>query len=424
MVLTVGLFDMDMSGGGDASSTMEGVKDDSLEEDFFFEHDSSALCTSLKSSHYPTLDSEALGQTLECVNQVGLSKSLEAEGKVNCTKLQYGLTMAETKKEDSLVVESETPFRVEECFDYSSHSKIVDKDDDNWFNHNLLFFSKQSSEVLDTMNPETFPKCSDAEILNCRNKLQDNSDIETELNLIGDPEFDQMPFWSTLTDKLEYPDHVETHPICCHKVVEQRTKQVKQNAKTEFCEKYYFLEEKEQSTNLTDTESDSKVQDQLMNTNIPNLRKSEANKRFSNVTGQLYLGYDPQIDISTTYLYSTKEAQVWQDNEEAVFPTGVIPLMGSLRTFGKLMNGAPCRTLFDSGATSVNISTTFYKQNKILHSYPKYSIPKITVKIADDSIMTATEAVKIVVNLRGHVFEIIAYLLDLGDSLDLIFGVK
>ena len=38
--------------------------------------------------------------------------------------------------------------------------------------------------------------------------------------------------------------------------------------------------------------------------------------------------------------------------------------------------------------------------------------------------MTATQAIKIVVNLRGHVFEIIAYLLDLGQSLDLIFGVK
>ena len=38
--------------------------------------------------------------------------------------------------------------------------------------------------------------------------------------------------------------------------------------------------------------------------------------------------------------------------------------------------------------------------------------------------MTATEVIKIVVNLRGHVFEIIAYLLDLGQSLDLIFCVQ
>ena len=79
---------------------------------------------------------------------------------------------------------------------------------------------------------------------------------------------------------------------------------------------------------------------------------------------------------------------------------------------------------FDSGATSSIISTSFYRQNKILHSYPKYNIPKINVKIANDSIMTATQAIKVVVNLRGHVFEIIAYLLDLGQSLDLIFGVK
>ena len=113
-----------------------------------------------------------------------------------------------------------------------------------------------------------------------------------------------------------------------------------------------------------------------------------------------------------------------QEDEMSVFPTGVIPLTGDLKTVGKLMNGTPCKTLFDSGATSSIISTSFYRQNKILHSYPKYNIPKINVKIANDSIMTATQAIKIVVNLRGHVFEIIAYLLDLGQSLDLIFGVK
>ena len=59
------------------------------------------------------------------------------------------------------------------------------------------------------------------------------------------------------------------------------------------------------------------------------------------MTGESCLSYDPQIDISTTYLYSTKEAKVWKDNNETNFPTGVIPVMGSLRTVGKLMNGAP-----------------------------------------------------------------------------------
>ena len=70
-----------------------------------------------------------------------------------------------------------------------------------------------------------------------------------------------------------------------------------------------------------------------------------------------------------------------QQDEMSVFPTGVISLTGDLKTVGKLMNGTPCKTLFDSGATSSIISTSFYRQNKILHSYPKYNIPKINVKI-------------------------------------------
>ena len=231
------------------------------------------------------------------------------------------------------------------------------------------------------MFPETFAKCSGTEILNCRNELQDDSDLETELNLIGDPDFDQMPIWSILTDKLKYPDHVETHPIYCHKVV-NKTKKEKQNtnSKTEFYEKYYFLEEKQQSSKIVDTQPDPRAQDELISTDIPKFQKSEADKQFSDVTGESCLSYDPRVDISTTYLCGTKEAQVWKDNDETNFPTGIIPLMGSLRTVGKLMNGALCRTLFDSGATSAMISTASYKWNKILHSYPKYSIPKINVK--------------------------------------------
>ena len=96
---------------------------------------------------------------------------------------------------------------------------------------------------------------------------------------------------------------------------------------------------------------------------------------------------DPRVDISTTYLHSTPEGQVLQEDEMSVFPTGVIPLMGDLKTVGKLMNGTPCKTLFDSGATSSIISTSFYRRNKILHSYPKYNIPKINVKIANNSII-------------------------------------
>ena len=54
--------------------------------------------------------------------------------------------------------------------------------------------------------------------------------------------------------------------------------------------------------------------------------------------------------ILNTYLHSTPDGQVLQEDEMSVFPTGVIPLMEDLETVSKLMNGTLCKTLFDSGA--------------------------------------------------------------------------
>ena len=226
--------------------------------------------------------------------------------------------------------------------------------------------------------------------------------------MIGNPKLDQTPFWSILT----YPDHkIYQQQICCHKA---RSKVIASESNT-FYSTYYFLEKKEQNGKITEP-----APEEQLKADTTDIQKSEVDRQFGDVTGKILKGYDPQVDILTTYLHSTPEGQVLQEDEMAVFPTGVIPLTGDLKTVGKLMNGALCKTLFDSGATSSIISTSFYRQNKILHLYPKYNILKINVKIANDSIMTATQVIKIVINLRGHVFEIIAYLLDLGQSLDLI----
>ena len=51
---------------------MESAKEIPLREEFSFEHDSSTLCTSLKSGCYPALDSEPLGQTCELWQSDGI----------------------------------------------------------------------------------------------------------------------------------------------------------------------------------------------------------------------------------------------------------------------------------------------------------------------------------------------------------------
>ena len=260
------------------------------------------------------------------------------------------------------------------------------------------------------MLPEISEKCTESEENVCSSELkQDDSCLEAELNLIGNPKLDQTPFWSILTDTLTYPGHkIDQQQTCSHKA---KSKVITSESNM-FYSTYYFLEKKEQNGKITEPAPEEQLKADTID-----IQKSAVDKQFGDVTGKILKGYDPRVDISTTYLHSTPEGQVLQEDEMSVFPTGVIPLMGNLKTVGKLMNGTLCKTLFDSGATSSIISTSFYRQNKIRHSYPKYNIPKINV-------MTATEAFKIVVDLRGHVFEIIAYLLDLGQSLDLIFGVK
>ena len=380
-----------------------------MEEELLLEKHDLALCTISESNWFLPSDSQE--------GRCGSSAPtiwLEDEGDIGCDDSH---TVTETDEGSHPIEESSRPFQVEEHPRSLFQSEMVGGDDDIELDHNLLFYSAQSIENLDTMFPEISEKCTELEENVCSSKLkQDDSCLEAELNLIGDPKLDQTPFWSILTDALTYPDHkTNQQQICSHKA---RSKAIASESNALYST-YYFLEKKEQNDKMTEP-----APEEQLKADTTNIQKSEVDKQFGDVTGKILKGYDPRVDISTTYLHSTPEGQVLQEDEMSVFPTGVIPLMGDLKTVGKLMNGAPCKTLFDSGATSSIISTSFYRRNKILHSYPKYNIPKINVKIANDSIMTATQAIKIVVNLRGHVFKIIAYLLDLGQSLDLIFGVK
>ena len=380
-----------------------------MEEELLLEKHDLALCTISESNRFLPSDSQE--------GRCGSSAPtiwLEDEGDIGCDDSH---TVTETDKGSHPIEESSRPFQMEEHPRSLFQSEIVGGDDDIELDHNLLFYSVQSIENLDTMFPEISEKCTELEENVCSSKLkQDDSCLEAELNLIRDPKLDQTPFWSILTDTLTYPDHkINQQQICSHKA---RSKAIASESNA-FYSTYYFLEKKKQNDKITEP-----APEEQLKADTTDIQKSEVDKQFGDVTGKILKGYDPRVDISTTYLHSTPEGQVLQEDEMSVFPTGVIPLTGDLKTVGKLMNGTPCKTLFDSGATSSIISTSFYRRNKILHSYPKYNIPKINVKIANDSIMTATQAIKIVVNLRGHVFEIIADLLDLGQSLDLIFGVK
>ena len=118
-------------------------------------------------------------------------------------------------------------------------SEIIGGDDDIVLDHNLLFYSAQSSENIDTVPPEISAKCTESEENVCSSELkQDDSCLKAELNLIGNPELDQTPFWSILTDTLTYPAHVNNQQqIYSHKA---RLK-AKANESNKFYSTFYFL---------------------------------------------------------------------------------------------------------------------------------------------------------------------------------------
>ena len=53
---------------------------------------------------------------------------------------------------------------------------------------------------------------------------------------------------------------------------------------------------------------------------------------------------------------------------------------------------------------------------------PHYSIQSIGVVVADDGFITVTEAIQFMIKFHGHVFEFIAYLVDMSDTFDFVIG--
>ena len=88
------------------------------------------------------------------------------------------------------------------------------------------------------------------------------------------------------------------------------------------------------------------------------------------------------------------------------------------------MDKTPCCTLFDTGASNAMLNKTFYDEHPMLHQYPQYPINVQPTQVANDQLKAVKEAIKFLISLGGHTFEIIQYLLPLLTSFDLIFGLK
>ena len=161
-------------------------------EELLLEKHDPALCTISESSWY----SPSGSQEGRCDSSAPIIW-LEDEGDIGCNDSH---TVTEIDKGSHPIEESSRLVQVDEHPRSQFQSEIIGGDDDTELDHNLLVYSAQSSENLDTVLPEILAKCTESEENVCSSELkQDDSCLEAELNLIENPELDQTPFWSILT---------------------------------------------------------------------------------------------------------------------------------------------------------------------------------------------------------------------------------
>ena len=151
---------------------------------------------------------------------------------------------------------------------------------------------------------------------------------------------------------------------------------------------------------------------------------------YEEVKPQLSKDLDPDRDVTTTYLWSESGQNL---NNPLVmkgpgtwFPQGSFPITLRGEAVGHLMDGTPIRvkTLIDSGASKPILNKKFYTQHPFLHQYPIYKIKPRGIKIANGKILKIDECIKIMIRFSGHVFEMIAFLMDICADYDFVIGQK
>ena len=93
--------------------------------------------------------------------------------------------------------------------------------------------------------------------------------------------------------------------------------------------------------------------------------------------------YDDTNDVSTTYL-GTYHAG---DKPRAFNFENHIPMDGRRIARANLMDQTPLKIFFDSGATRIYLSHTYYKATKALHKLSKFTTTCTGIKIENGSIV-------------------------------------
>ena len=85
----------------------------------------------------------------------------------------------------------------------------------------------------------------------------------------------------------------------------------------------------------------------------------------------------------------------------------------------KLLEGAECQILLDTGASKSFMSKSHYLQCKSLHSLPKFTSKMQRIQVGNGQFVSMS-----FININGHRFEIFILVSEIHEKVDLVFGIK
>ena len=91
---------------------------------------------------------------------------------------------------------------------------------------------------------------------------------------------------------------------------------------------------------------------------------------------------------------------------------------------GKLLDGAECQILLDTGSSKSFMSKSYYMHCKSLHSLPKFTSKTQRIQEGNGQFVSVLFIIPVIVDIHGHRFEIYKLVSEIHENVDLVLGVK
>ena len=129
--------------------------------------------------------------------------------------------------------------------------------------------------------------------------------------------------------------------------------------------------------------------------------------------------FDESTDLSAIYL-----GRVGQTRKSVIRAEESFPISGRGYAIGNLSDKTDCNILVDTGASQSYMSQSFYMQNKVLHTLPKFAPTTQRIQVGNGQYVAVLFIVLLIIEIHGHLFEVFKLVSEIHDNVDLVLGMK